>query len=67
MKNLKLSRNLWLFSGFCFLISFMLNVSDKKSTPSIVLSMIASILMFINAYINHKKIINNDKNKTNND
>lgn len=63
MKNFKLSRNLWLFAGLCFLLSFILNLASSKSTLLPVLNGITCILMFINAYINHKKFIKDNKDK----
>jgi hypothetical protein len=67
MKNLKISRNLWLFAGFCFLLSFILNIASNKSILLPVLNGITCILMFINAYISHKKIIKETKDKDNKD
>jgi hypothetical protein len=65
MKNLKISQNLWLFAGLCFLLAFILNLASNKSTLLSVLNGITCILMFINAYINHKKIIKDNKQKDN--
>jgi hypothetical protein len=63
MKNFRLTRNLWLFSGLCFLLSFILNLASNKSALLPVLNGVTCVLMFINAYINHKKAteVNNDK------
>ncbi|MDF2802023.1 MAG: hypothetical protein K0S61_1926 [Anaerocolumna sp.] len=63
MKNLKISRNLWLFAGVCFLLSFILSLVSSKSTLLSVINGITFILMFINAYVSHKKIINETKFK----
>lgn len=63
MKKFKLNRNLWLFAGICFLLSFILNLESSKSTILPILNLITSILMFINAYINHKKIIKDNIDK----
>ena len=62
MKHFKLTRNIYIFSGFCFLIStfFQLKVSEFVLVP--ILNGISCILMFINAYIYHKKIIKDNKN-----
>ena len=62
MKNFKLSRNLWLFAGLCFLLSFILNLASSKSIILPILNGITCILMFINAYIYHKKINKDNKN-----
>lgn len=61
MKKFKLSRNLWLFAGFCFLLTFILNLADNKSFLLPILNGITCALSFINAYINHKKIIKDNK------
>lgn len=61
MKNFRLSRNLWIFAGLCFLLSFIIYLESNKSTLLIVLSGITCILMFINAYITHKKINKDNK------
>lgn len=62
MKNFKLSRNLWLFAGLCFLLSFILNLASSKLTILPILNGITCILMFINAYIYHKGIDKDNKN-----
>jgi len=61
MNKYKLTRNLWLFAGICFLISSVINLKTNKSYLSLILNAITSILMFINAYINHKKVIKGSK------
>jgi hypothetical protein len=61
MKNYKLSRNLWLFAGLCFFLSFLLNLFNKQLGSLSGLNAVTSILMFINAYINHKKITKENK------
>ena len=67
MKNFKLSRNLWLFAGLYFLLSFILNLANDKSASLPFLNGITCILMFINAYINHKKIMKSNNDKDNKD
>jgi hypothetical protein len=62
MKNFKLTRNLWIFAGLCFLLAFIISLGSSKSTLLHVLNGITCILMFINAYINHRKILK-DKDK----
>lgn len=61
MKNFKLSRNLLLFSGFCFLLSTILQLASSKFVIIPIINGIACILFFINAYIYHKKIIKDNK------
>ena len=61
MNKYKLTRNLWLFAGICFLISSVINLKTNKSYLALILNVITSILMFINAYINHKKVIKGSK------
>jgi hypothetical protein len=63
MNNFKISRNLWLFAGICFIISFILSLVSNKSALLTVLNGITFTLMFINAYISHKKMINENKEK----
>lgn len=67
MKNLRISRCLWLFAGACFLISFVLSLETSKSALLPVLNGITCILMFINAFINHRKIIKENRCKNNKD
>ena len=61
MKNFKLSRNLWLFAGFCFLLSTFIQLEFSKIVIIPIFNGIVCILMFINAYINHKKITVDNK------
>ena len=61
MKNFKLYRNLLLIAGLCSFLSFILNLASIKSTLLLALNGIMGILLFIDAYINHKKIIKNNK------
>lgn len=56
MNNFKRERNLWLLSGTLFFLSFLLNLAINKSILLLILNGSSSILMFINAYINHKKL-----------
>ena len=67
MKKFKLNRNIYIFCGFCFLLStflqlrvFQLTANKLVIVP--ILHGISCILMFINAYIYHKKIIKDNKN-----
>jgi putative flippase GtrA len=61
MKNIKLSRNLWLFAGFCFFVATILQLTSDNGVLVVVVNACATILMFINAYIYHKKVINDKK------
>lgn len=61
MKNFKLSRNLWLFSGLCFLLAFIFKLPYNKLSILPILNGITCILCFVNAYISHKKIIKDNK------
>ena len=66
MKKFKLNRNIYIFCGFCFLLSTFLQVrifqlSANKFVIVPILNGISCILMFINAYIYHKKIIKDNK------
>lgn len=56
MKNYKLSRNLWIFAGLCFLLASILNYVDNKQTHLIYLNALTCVLSFYNAYISNKKI-----------
>ena len=61
MKNFKTIRNIWIFTGICFLLSILLNLSSNG--PSIVRSLegITCILSFIIAYNFHRKISKDNK------
>lgn len=61
MNNFKQSRNLWLFSGFCFMLTFILNLLSNKFAVVPVLNGVTCILCFINAYNNHKRIVKDKK------
>lgn len=61
MNKAKLSRNLWLIAGVGFLITFILNLVYNKLFLLPILNGITCFLCFINAYINHKKIIKDNK------
>lgn len=61
MKKYKLSRNLWVFAGVCFLLSLALYISDNKPVYLPIVNGFTAILCFINAYMNHKKIMEEDK------
>ncbi len=63
MKGYKLSRNLWIFAGLCFLVSFIINLTENKSILAIVMNGITCILMFINSYIYHRKLIKESKDQ----
>lgn len=63
MKNYRTIRNLWIFSGICFLLASIINYStinspnnNNKSYLGFALNVVTCMLMFINAYLNHKKI-----------
>jgi hypothetical protein len=67
MKKFKLNRNIYIFCGFCFLLSTFLQLrvyqlTDNKSVIVPILNGISCILMFSNAYIYHKKITKENKN-----
>jgi hypothetical protein len=55
--NIKLSRNLWIISGFCFLLAFILNLL-RIGQPLLLLILdgLTCILCFVNAYMQHKQI-----------
>ena len=63
MKGNRLSRNLWLFAGLCFLVSFILNLTGNKSLPAIIMNGLTCILMFINAYVYHRKAVKENKDQ----
>ena len=62
MKKVKLTRNIYFFCGLCFLIATFLQIAASTSVIVPILNGVTCILMFINAYINHKKIIKGNKN-----
>ena len=57
MNDFKLARNVWLFVGVSFFISFILRLMDNKSIIWIILNGITCFLSFVNAYNIHKTII----------
>lgn len=66
IKKFKLTRNIYIFCGFGFLLSTFLELrafqlTANKAVLVPILYGIVSILMFINAYIYHKKIIKENK------
>lgn len=66
MKKFKLNRNIYIFCGFAFLLSTFLQLRvfqlrGNKFVIVPILNGISCILMFINAYIYHKKIIKDNK------
>ncbi len=61
MEKLKLSRNLWILAGVCFLISFTLSIGDNKSFSLLILQGVTAILCFVNAFLNHVNINKNNK------
>lgn len=57
MKNLRFQRNTWCFAGVCFILGFVINISERNvHYAQCILSIIAIIMSFINAYNAHKKI-----------
>lgn len=55
--NLKLKRNLWLFSGTCFILALSFSMMEARPFSFYyVISSITCVLCFMNAYIFHKKI-----------
>ncbi len=61
MNKYKISRNLWLVAGFCFLITLILNLSHNKLWILPILNGFACILCFVNVYIYHKKAIKDNE------
>lgn len=61
MKNSKLLRNIWLIIGVCWLVTFKLNLELGRGNILLTLEGISCALSFIIAYINHKKIIKENK------
>lgn len=57
MKKLRMAMNLWIIAGVCFLISSILMLISHRTFPLVLLNIVASILSFINAYMEHKKYI----------
>ena len=63
MKNVKLIRNIYIFCGLCFLLATFLQLAAGTTIIVPILNGVTCILMFIVAYINHKKVIKGNKNK----
>jgi len=66
MKKFKLSRNIYIICGFGFLLSTFLQLSifQLKANKFVFVPItygIICVLMFITAYIYHKKIIKDNK------
>ena len=61
MNNLKLSRNLWIVAGSCFLLTFILDSANGGLSTLIRLDLIVCIVSFLSAFIMHKKIIDENK------
>ena len=57
MNDFKLTRNIWLFAGISFFISFILRLIDNKSIVWIILNGVTCFLSFSNAHSIHKRII----------
>ncbi|GMQ64510.1 hypothetical protein [Vallitalea maricola] len=55
--KLKTQRNIWIFSGVCFLIAVNINISSNQQSV-LMLNAFTSILCFFNAYRAHKKYKN---------
>ena len=60
MEKLKLSRNLWILAGICFLIAFTFSIGDNKSLSLLLLQGVTAILCFVNAFLNHININKNN-------
>lgn len=63
MKNYKIARILWLLTGLFSLITFILNIISNTTVLLPVLNGIVFVLALICAYINHKKIISDNKDE----
>lgn len=61
MKNFKLSRNIWLFAGVCFLLSLIAYIADNSPVYLLIINGLTCILSFVNAYMFHKKIKEENK------
>lgn len=58
MKNLRVQRNTWFFAGVCFILGFVISISDGNANYlQYIFSVIAIIASFINAYNAHKKLL----------
>jgi hypothetical protein len=57
MKSFKSQRNLWTFTGSCFLLAMILNLLDGRGfgLSGSIMTM-AAVLSFIRAFNTHKKI-----------
>lgn len=57
MRNLKMTMNLWIIAGVCFLLSSIFMLISHRTFPLVLLNIVVAILSFINAYMEHKKYI----------
>ncbi len=56
MKERKIVRNLWLFGGFCYLLTFIFNLRAGEEALNLISKGFIGSLCFINAYFNNKRI-----------
>ena len=61
-KNFKLSRNLWLITGFIWIAMLLEKLSMEGLSLYTLLRGITVILCFFNAYRSHKSIIKDSEN-----
>lgn len=61
MKNYKIARILWLLTGLFALLTFILNIISNVTVLLPVLNGIVFVLALVCAYINHKKIMGDNK------
>jgi hypothetical protein len=61
MRKYKISRNLWMLSGICNILTFIINLQAGRIFLP-VLNIITCILCFVNAYFIHKKYLKGNKN-----
>lgn len=61
MRKYKTIRNIYIICGLCWLIATVLQLKSYTFVLVPILDGITCILCFITAYVNHKKIPDNDK------
>lgn len=65
LKSDVFNRNIWLISGFCFIIFTLIQffAFRKRNIDVCIITLITTVLAFFYAYIYHRKLKNNKANK----
>mgnify|MGYP001027400615 CR=1 FL=1 len=61
MRRFTFARNIWIVAGLAFLVSFFVYLFNEESMLLLGMSIILSILSFLNAYVIHKRLESSKK------